>query len=88
MATGLAGVLQGLTGAPGLGPIAAQSMSGWQGVAAMNFVTKDMTKQKLEMAKTEQDAMQKQAIIKMVTDMIEGACKMIKASGEAIKGLC
>jgi len=84
----LQSIASGMPGAPGLGAIASQVMSGWQGVAASKFVTDDMSKQKMELAKTQNEAMQKQALIKLVTDMMEGACKMIKGCGEAIKGLC
>jgi len=84
---GMIGSMGGM-GSPGLGQIASGVMQGWQGVAAQAFATNQGIAQNAETAKIQQDAMQKQALIKMVTDMIEGTCKMIKAAGEAIKGLC
>ena len=88
--SGMGGGVNSLFGgmSPGLGSIAGGVMQGWQGVAATAFATNQGTAQNAAIAKTQQEAMQKQALIKLVTDMIEGACKMIKACGEAIKGLC
>ena len=82
--------IQSMTGAgsPSLTQIAGGILQGWQGVAAQSFATDQGTAQNAAIAKIQQDAMQKQAVISLVKDLIEGACKMIKACGEAIKGLC
>ena len=76
-----------VAGGTSLPQIASGVMQGWQGVAAQAFATQQGIAQNAQVAKIQQDAMQKQALIKMVTDIIEAACKMIKAAGEAIKGL-
>lgn len=75
----------GLYGAPGMGAIASGVMQGWQGVAASGFVMNQMIDQINSTGKKE--GMQKQAVIKLVTDVMEGACKVLKGAGEAIKGL-
>jgi hypothetical protein len=88
--SGIGGATKGLfgSGSPSLSQIAGGVMKGWQGVAAQAFATAQGIAQNQAAAEIQQDAMQKQAIIKLVTDMIEGTCKMIKACGEAVKGLC
>ena len=73
-------------GAPGMGAIASGVMQGWQGVAASGFVMNQMIDQINSTGKKE--GMQKQALIKLVTDVREGACKMVKGAAESIKGLC
>lgn len=73
-------------GAPGLGAIASGVMQGWQGVAASGFVMNQMIDQINSTGKKE--GMQKQALIRLVTDVREGTCKMVKGAAECIKGLC
>ncbi|WP_330832042.1 hypothetical protein [Piscinibacter sp.] len=78
----------GMGGGSSLSTIANQVKSGWANVAASSFAMAQGTAQNEAIAKAQQENMQKQALIKMVTDIIEGACKMVKGAGEAIKGLC